>query len=131
MKRAHDKLNATRRTLMVNTKLFQTLRGALLPAPTAMNASSAPAYAYTPRHQLAQLAAIGCLGSTFHANAEAQLDSVLALAAQLDPQFIAKTAIHAREAGHMKDMPALLAATLAVRDVALLGQVFGRVIDNG
>ncbi len=31
----------------------------------------------------------------------------------------------------MKDMPALLAATLAARDVGLLGQVFGRVIDNG
>jgi 60 kDa SS-A/Ro ribonucleoprotein len=28
-------------------------------------------------------------------------------------------------------MPALLAATLAVRDVALLSQVFGRVVDNG
>ena len=116
---------------MVNTKLFQTLRGALLPDATAANASRAPAYAYTPRHQLAQLAATGCLGSTFHANAETQLESVLALAAQLDPAFVAKTALHAREAGHMKDMPALLAATLAVRDVALLGQVFGRVVDNG
>jgi 60 kDa SS-A/Ro ribonucleoprotein len=116
---------------MVNTKLFQTLRGALLPTPTATNASQAPAYAYTPRHQLAQLAATGCLGSTFHAGAEAQLESVLALAAQLEPSFVAKTALHAREAGHMKDMPALLAATLAVRDVALLVQVFGRVVDNG
>ncbi len=116
---------------MVNTRLFQTLRGALLPDATAANASRAPAYAYTPRHQLAQLAATGCLGSTFHANAETQLESVLALAAQLDPAFVAKTALHAREAGHMKDMLALLAATLAVRDVALLGQVFGRVVDNG
>ena len=31
----------------------------------------------------------------------------------------------------MKDMPAALAATLAVWDTALLAQVFGRVIDNG
>jgi 60 kDa SS-A/Ro ribonucleoprotein len=31
----------------------------------------------------------------------------------------------------MKDMPALLLATLAVRDVALFAQVFGRVVDNG
>ena len=116
---------------MVNTQLFQTLRGALLPAPTAVNASGAPAFAYTPRHQLAQLAATGCLGATFHANAEGQLDKVLALAAQLEPEFVAKTALHARQAGRMKDMPALLAATLATRDVALLAKVFGRVIDNG
>ena len=116
---------------MVNTNLFQTLRGALLPAPTATNASQAPAYAYTPRHRLAQLAATGCLGQTFHANAEAQLDAVLALAKEVDPAFVAKTAVHARQAGHMKDMPALLAATLAARDLAMLGQVFGRVIDNG
>ncbi len=31
----------------------------------------------------------------------------------------------------MKDMPVLLAASLAVRDVALLSQVFDRVVDNG
>ena len=116
---------------MVNKNLFQTLEGSLLPAATATNASQAPAYAYTPRHQLAQLAATGSLGRTFHASAEAQLDAVLALAAQVEPEFVAKTAIHARQSGHMKDMPALLAATLAVCDVALLAKVFGRVVDNG
>jgi 60 kDa SS-A/Ro ribonucleoprotein len=116
---------------MVNTQLFQTLKGALLPAATAVNVEQAPAYAFTPRHRLAQLAATGCLGQTFYADAEAQLDAVLALAKELDAAFVAKTALYAREAGFMKDMPALLAATLAARDVALLGQVFGRVIDNG
>ena len=116
---------------MVNKNLFHTIKGALLPQATAANASQAPAYAYTPRHQLAQLAATGCLGHTFHASAEAQLDAVLALAAQVEPAFVAKTAVYARQSGHMKDMPALLAATLAVRDVALLAQVFGRVVDNG
>lgn len=116
---------------MVNTQLFQTLKGALLPNANAVNAERAPAYAFTPRHRLAQLAATGCLGQTFYANAEAQLDAVLALTKELDAPFVAKTALYAREAGFMKDMPALLAATLATRDVALLGQVFGRVIDNG
>ncbi len=116
---------------MVNTQLFQTLKGALLPNANTVNAEQAPAYAFTPRHLLAQLAATGCLGQTFYANAEAQLDAVLALAKELDAAFVAKTALYAREAGFMKDMPALLAATLAARDVALLGQVFGRVIDNG
>lgn len=116
---------------MVNTQLFQTLKGALLPAATAVNAEQAPAYAFTPRHRLAQLAATGCLGQTFYADAEAQLDAVLALTKELDATFVAKTALYARDAGFMKDMPALLAATLAARDVALLGQVFSRVIDNG
>ena len=85
----------------------------------------------TRRHQLAQLAATGCPNQTFYANAESQLDTVRALAQTVDPIFVAQTALYARQAGHMKDMPALLAATLAVRDVSLLAQVFGRVIDNG
>ena len=110
---------------MVNTQLFKSLAGKLLPAANAANAHGAPAYALSPRHQLAQLAATGCLNRTFYASAEEQLDAVLALAAQVDAPFVAKTAIHARAAGHMKDMPALLAATLAQRDVALLGAVFG------
>ncbi|MFN0299023.1 MAG: vWA domain-containing protein [Burkholderiales bacterium] len=116
---------------MVNTELFQTQKGALLPDANARNQERAPAYAFEARHQLAQLAATGCLSQTFYANAASQLDAVIALAQMVEPAFVAKTAIYAREAGFMKDMPALLAATLAVRDVALLGRVFARVIDNG
>ncbi|MBB3196864.1 vWA domain-containing protein [Roseateles terrae] len=116
---------------MVNMQLFQTLKGALLPAATARNAEQAPAYALTPRHQLAQLAATGCLTRTYYANADAQLEQVLALTEQLDPAFVAKAAIYGRQSRHMKDMPALLAASLAVRDVALLAQVFPRIIDSG
>ena len=56
---------------MVNTQLFQTLKGVLLPNANTVNAEQAPAYAFTPRHRLAQLAATGCLGQTFYANAEA------------------------------------------------------------
>ncbi len=116
---------------MVNPQLFRTMKGALLPEGTARNHQNAPAYELDARHQLAQLAATGCLGQTFYANAEAQLDAALALAQRVEPTFVAQTAIHARQAAHMKDMPALLAATLAVRDVDLLAKVFGRVIDNG
>jgi 60 kDa SS-A/Ro ribonucleoprotein len=116
---------------MVSPTLFPTLRSTKLPAADAVNRSGSAAYALSPRHQLAQLAATGALGSTFYASAEAQLDQVLALAQSLDPAFVAKTAIHARQRGHMKDMPALLAAVLAQRDVALLQAVFGRVVDNG
>lgn len=116
---------------MVNTQLFKTTPGKLPAAANAVNRSGARAYGYDARHRLAQLAATGCMTSTFHANAEAQLEDVLALAEEVDTTFLAKTAVHARQAGHMKDMPALLAAVLAQRDVALLRAVFGRVIDNG
>lgn len=116
---------------MVNTQLFKTLKGALLPQATASNHEQAPAYALSAKHQLAQLAATGCLNQTFYADADAQLDAVTALAAKVDPVFVAQTAVYARQAGHMKDMPVLLAALLAVRDVALLGQVFSRVVNNG
>ena len=116
---------------MVNTQLFHTAIGALLPIATGLNHQHAPAYVLSPRHQLAQLAATGCLNHTFYANAESQLDAVAALVTQVDAAFVAKTALYARESGYMKDMPALLAANLAVRDVALLSGVFGRVIDNG
>ena len=61
---------------MVNTQLFQTLKGALLPQASARNNELAPAYEFGARHQLAQLAATGCLSQTFYANADAQLDAV-------------------------------------------------------
>jgi len=116
---------------MANLQLFQTLRGALRPAADARNEAGGAAYALSPKHRLARLAATGCLNNTFYAQAQDQLDAVLALAREIDPVFVAKTAVYARRAGHMKDMPALLAATLAVRDVSLLAKVFGRVVDNG
>jgi len=116
---------------MVNTQLFRTAPGALAPQATTRNQAGAPAYALSPAHRLAQLAVTGCLGDTFYANAESQLDDVLALATEVDPVFVAKTALYARGQGHMKDMPALLAAVLAERDVGLLARVFDRVVDNG
>lgn len=116
---------------MVNKTLFPSLRGALTPAANTTNAEGASAYALSPRHQLAQLAATGCLSQTFYASAETELAEVLALAAEVDAEFVAKTAVYARQAGHMKDMPALLPATLATRDVALMAQTFGAVIDSG
>ena len=116
---------------MVNTQLFQTLKGKLLPQAAAQNQAGAPAYALSPQHQLAQIAATGCLSQTFYADAQSQLDAVTALAAQVEPAFVAKTAVYARQSAFMKDMPVLLASLLAVRDVNLLSQVFGRVVDNG
>jgi 60 kDa SS-A/Ro ribonucleoprotein len=115
----------------MNLQLFATLKGKFLPPADTVNAMLAPAYAMTPRHQLAQFALTGCLNATFHAGAEAQLATVLELCAGIDDEYIAQVAIHARERGHMKDMPALLTAVLAARRSPLLEAVFGRVIGNG
>lgn len=116
---------------MANTNLFQTIAGKLLPKTDARNNEKAPAYAFSAEHGLAQYAATGCLNATFYASAEEQLGKVLDFASQASPEFVAKTAIYAREKGYMKDMPALLCAVLSVRDKALLAKVFPRVIDNG
>lgn len=115
---------------MANVQLFNTLL-AKLPIPDAVNHHAAAAYAFTPRHTLAQLAMTGCLNQTFYADAEAQLTDALCLCAELDDAFIAKTAVYCRERGLMKDMPALLAAVLAAKQSPLLPAVFGRVVDNG
>lgn len=115
---------------MANKSLFQTIRGVLLPATDTVNAEGAPAYAYDARHKLAQLAVTGCLNQTFYAGAEVQLATVLSLVKDVDQAFVAKAAIHARAQG-MKDMPALLLATLSVNAPDLFVKVFGRIVDNG
>src|SRR6201991_593420 len=115
---------------MANKTLFKSLIGKLIPATDAINEERAPAYALPPKHQLAQYAATGCLNGTFYATADEQLAKTIALCAELDAEFIAKTAVFCRERGHMKDMPALLCAVLSVKDRELLARVFPRVIDN-
>ncbi|MCW1885688.1 RNA-binding protein [Luteolibacter flavescens] len=116
---------------MANKNLFKTIRGALLPAATVRNDAGAPAYELSPKATLARLAATGCLTRTYYASAEMQLDRVLELARQVDVDFLAQTALYARRKGHMKDMPALLCAVLATRDLDRLAEIFPQVIDNG
>jgi len=116
---------------MANKNLFRTLIGALLPKTNTLNREGAPAYEYSPQHKLAQYAATGCFGQTFYASADEQLETVLQLCNEVRPEFIAKTALYTRQRGHMKDMPALLCAVLAVKAPGLLAEVFERVIDNG
>jgi 60 kDa SS-A/Ro ribonucleoprotein len=116
---------------MANKTLFKSLVGKLVPAANARNEHNAPAYALTPKQALAQYAATGCLGATFYAGAGEQLAKVLELCELVEPEFVAKTAVYARERGFMKDTPALLLAVLAAKDVRLLARVFPRVVDNG
>ena len=115
---------------MANKTLFKSLTGKFSPATDALNEERAPAYALSPKHQLAQYAATGCINRTFYASAEEQLAKVLELCADIDAEFIARTAVFCRERGFMKDMPALLCAVLSVKDRELLSRVFPRVIDN-
>ena len=115
---------------MANTTLFQSVKTRLTAADTC-NEAGGIAYTLTPKQQLAQLAATGCLNSTYYTDAQDQLDQVLKLAESLDAEFIAKTAVYARQKGFMKDMPALLLAVLAQKDVNMLARVFDQVVDNG
>lgn len=115
---------------MANQNMFNSLL-AKLPVTDAVNMEQAPAYAYSPKHKLAQLVMTGCMNQTFYADAQSQLADVLALTNQLDAQFIAQTAIYGRERGLMKDMPALLLAILAAKGAPELVPAFERVITNG
>jgi 60 kDa SS-A/Ro ribonucleoprotein len=116
---------------MANKALFQSPRGKMLPTATATNSEEALAYALEPKQALAQYAATGTLSNTFYANAAEQLETVLALARELDAEFIAKTAIYARTKGSMKDVPALLLAVLSTKSPDLFKAAFPKVIDNG
>lgn len=72
---------------MANKTLFKSLIGKLIPATDAINEERAAAYALSPKHQLAQSAATGCLNTTFYAGADEQLAKVLELCADLDAEF--------------------------------------------
>ncbi|MFO0914773.1 MAG: RNA-binding protein [Pirellulales bacterium] len=115
---------------MANKTLFRSLFGRLSDEADTRNEAGGIAYQRTDRQALAQLAATGCLGTTFYVTAEQQLDAVLQYAQRVEPEYLARVAIYARQSGHMKDMPALLAAILSVRAPGLLATVFDRVIDS-
>jgi 60 kDa SS-A/Ro ribonucleoprotein len=75
---------------MANKTIFKSLFGKLMPASDALNEERAPAYALSPKHQLAQYAATGCLNRTFYATADEQLAKVLELCADIEAEFIAR-----------------------------------------
>ncbi|MEL6521314.1 MAG: RNA-binding protein [Pseudomonadota bacterium] len=116
---------------MANKSVFASVKGRLQPLAKALNKAAAPAYAYEDAHALAQVAVTGTFGGMFYQNAQDELEYVLLVAEAVDVRTLAKTAIYARQKGHMKDMPAVLLAVLARRDPVLFRKVFGRVVDNG
>ena len=116
---------------MANKSVFAAIAGKLLPQPDAINHELGPAYKLTPREALAQLAATGTFNATFYADAREQLTGVLDLSRGVEPEFLAKLAVHAHEAGHMKDMPALLLALLSTLPGDGFTKAFPRIVRNG
>ena len=118
---------------MASKTLFKSLVGKFVPRTDSVNDAGGVAYALSPKAALAQFAATGCLSTTFYATEEEQLAKVLTLCShpEIEPEFIARVALHARTRGYLKDMPALLVAILSVRSPGLMAEVFDRVIDDG
>ena len=73
---------------MANTTLFGSL-GGLIPRATTRNEAGGAAHQRPPEQALAQYAATGCMNATFYASAEDQLETVLKLAQQVEPEFVA------------------------------------------
>lgn len=120
---------------MANPQLFKgARRGKTAPPADTVNRAGGAAYKRTSEEALAQIAATGCFGDTFYANAESQLEDLLRVAGECSPEFVAKAAIYARRSGYMKDMPAALLAHLAGRGpdgVRWMSAAFPHVVDNG
>lgn len=115
---------------MANKNLFATYRGTMLPTANTVNEAGGIAYRFEDKHALAQYAATGCLNGTYYSSAGTQLAAVLKLCERIEPEFIARTALYARQHGCMKDLPALLTAVLSIRGPGLMAEVFERVIDS-
>lgn len=111
--------------------LFRSARGPKIPPADAANREGAPAFHYTPRHALAQLVSTSCLAGTFYASAEESLAEALRLAGEVEPDFVAKAAVHARRRGRMKDAPALLLASISARSPEWFLRAFPAVVDDG
>ena len=70
---------------MPNKQLFQTIVGKNAPKADTVNEAGGKAFAFTPKHALAQYAVTGCLNATYYASAESQLDQVIKLAGAVKP----------------------------------------------
>jgi 60 kDa SS-A/Ro ribonucleoprotein len=117
---------------MANKTLFKTSRVKNKPADT-VNEAGGIAYKFEDKHALAQLVVTSCLNNTYYTTAEEQLEKILGLCQNVEPEFIAKAAVYARENGKMKDTPVLLTAVLCNRGdvgLALASRIFNRTINN-
>jgi 60 kDa SS-A/Ro ribonucleoprotein len=96
---------------MANQGLFSST-ARTVPPPDTTNLAGGQAYAFDPKHALAQLATTGFFGDSFYESAEDQLKRMIELAGKVDSEYLAKLAVYARERGKMKDMPCALSLLL-------------------
>lgn len=119
---------------MVNKAMFESApRGERAKVTVDRNEAGGLAYKLSPKQALARLMVTGCLSDVFYADAESQLDNFQKLALDVEPEFLGKCAVYAREKGRMKDAPAFACAVLSNRGEAgnkVLDLVFARVIGN-
>jgi len=116
---------------MASKVLFQSAASKLLVTNT-VNAAGGVAYSRTAQEALTQYALTGCFGDTYYVSAQAQLAQTLELVRGVEPEYIAKLAVYARTKGFMKDMPALLLASISKPEHKdLLVKAFAHVVDNG
>ena len=116
---------------MANKAIFKSYLGKLLPGMDTKNHEGAAAYTLTAREALAQYAVTGTFNNTFYADGANQLEAVTKLAIEVEPEFLAKVAIHAAEKGHMKDMPVTLLAILSGLESDAFARAFPRVVKSG
>lgn len=112
---------------MVNKAIFAPAP----PADLTLNNAGGLAYALGAEAALAQYVLTGTFNSTFYADAAVDTARVVALARQVSAEYLARLAVYAREAGYMKDAPAVMLAVLSTRSPALFRLAFPRVVDNG
>lgn len=113
----------------MNRNLFASA-APVAPADLTKNLAGGNAFAMGSEAQLAQYVLTGTFHNTFYADAKEDFARVLALAANVPAEFLAKLAVYGRQSGFMKDSPALLLAVLSVRDPVLFAKVFDRVVDD-
>jgi 60 kDa SS-A/Ro ribonucleoprotein len=116
---------------MANKAIFKSYFGKLLPGMDTTNHEGVAAYALTAREALAQYAVTGTFNGTFYADGADQLEAVKTLAPEVEPEFLAKVAIHAAEKSHMKDMPVTLLAILSGLQSDAFARAFPRVVKSG
>jgi len=117
---------------VANKAVFQSASaGRSVPATDTTNKAGGTAYQFGPKHALAQLACTGTFNPTYYTSPVDQLEGIRQAADQVEPVFLAKCAVYARQKGGMKDMPAALMVMLSKADPRLCDLVFTRVIDNG
>lgn len=120
---------------MANKNIFKSNpKVKVAPPADTINRAGGKAYKLGDKAALAQYAATGTFNDTFYSTGQAQLDEVLAIANNVDPEFIAKVALYSKELGRMKDMPAFLCAHLVTRGDegrSVLYKIFPVVINNG